>query len=73
MTFKHLKSRRDFLRLGARSISTLGAAAAFGQAGLLTAQTAPAGDYKALVCVFLFGGNDSNNMLIPADTPTYTT
>ncbi len=73
MTFKHLKSRRDFLRLGARSISTLGAAAAFGQAGLLTAQTAPAGDYKALVCVFLFGGNDSNNMLVPADTPTYNT
>ena len=25
------------------------------------------GDYKALVLVFLFGGNDANNMLIPTD------
>jgi uncharacterized protein (DUF1501 family) len=24
-----------------------------------------AGDYKALVCVFLYGGNDSNNLLVP--------
>jgi uncharacterized protein (DUF1501 family) len=32
------------------------------------AQTAPAaGDYKALVCVFLYGGNDANNLLLPGD------
>ena len=34
----------------------------------LSALTAPADDYRALVCVFLFGGNDSNNMVIPLDT-----
>ena len=73
MTFKHIRSRRDFLKLGAQTISTIGAAAAFGQAGRLAAQTSAADDYKALVCIFLFGGNDSNNMLIPADTPTYNT
>jgi uncharacterized protein (DUF1501 family) len=73
MTFKQLKSRRDFLRFGARTISTIGAAAAFGQAGLITAQAAPATDYKALVCIFMFGGNDANNMLIPADNATYNT
>ena len=28
-------------------------------------------DYRALVCVFLFGGNDANNMLIPNDTAGY--
>jgi uncharacterized protein (DUF1501 family) len=28
-------------------------------------------DYKALVCVFLAGGNDSFNMLIPADPAAY--
>jgi uncharacterized protein (DUF1501 family) len=33
------------------------------------AQTAT--DYKALVCVFLFGGNDSNNMVIPFDNAGY--
>jgi uncharacterized protein (DUF1501 family) len=72
MTFKQLKSRRDFLKLGCRTISTLGAAAAFGQAGLVSARAQTASDYKALVCIFLFGGNDSNNLLIPSDTPTYT-
>jgi uncharacterized protein (DUF1501 family) len=29
------------------------------------AQTPPASDYKALVCVFLFGGNDGNNLIVP--------
>jgi uncharacterized protein (DUF1501 family) len=28
-------------------------------------------DYKALVCVFLYGGNDSNNMLVPYDANDY--
>jgi uncharacterized protein (DUF1501 family) len=32
------------------------------------AQTAPAaGDYRALVCLFMFGGNDGNNLLVPTD------
>jgi uncharacterized protein (DUF1501 family) len=30
-----------------------------------------AGDYKALVCVFLYGGNDSNNLLVPYDPADY--
>ncbi|HEY1051525.1 MAG TPA: DUF1501 domain-containing protein, partial [Prosthecobacter sp.] len=30
------------------------------------AQSAPT-DYKALVCLFLYGGNDSNNTLVPLD------
>ncbi len=33
------------------------------------AQTAtPPTDYKALVCLFLYGGNDSNNLIIPTDS-----
>ena len=31
--------------------------------------TAP--DYKALVCLFLFGGNDANNLLVPTDSSDY--
>jgi uncharacterized protein (DUF1501 family) len=31
----------------------------------------PFGDYKALVCVFLFGGNDSFNMLVPTSPGEY--
>jgi len=33
------------------------------------AQTA--GDYKALVCVFLYGGNDGNNTIVPFDGAGY--
>jgi uncharacterized protein (DUF1501 family) len=28
-------------------------------------------DYKALVCLFLQGGNDANNLIIPTDSSTY--
>jgi uncharacterized protein (DUF1501 family) len=31
---------------------------------------APATDFKALVCIFLSGGNDSNNLLIPIENTT---
>jgi uncharacterized protein (DUF1501 family) len=31
-----------------------------------------ASDYKALVCVFLYGGNDGNNMLVPRTGSDYT-
>jgi uncharacterized protein (DUF1501 family) len=38
--------------------------------GALAADASPT-DYKALVCLFLYGGNDSNNMLVPTDTTNY--
>jgi uncharacterized protein (DUF1501 family) len=50
-------NRRALLR---GSVATAG----LGYFGLLDA-LAQTGDYKALVCVFLFGGNDSNNMVVP--------
>src|ERR1700692_1836476 len=59
--------RRSFLtRTGA-----LAASAAFGQLGALASRAATANDYKALVCIFLYGGNDSNNMIVPIDTAGY--
>jgi uncharacterized protein (DUF1501 family) len=36
-----------------------------------TAAGAAAPDYKALVCLFLAGGNDANNFIIPNDTAGY--
>src|SRR5262249_42425630 len=57
-------TRRAFV---CRSFASFGAVAlACEHFGLLQA-LAQAGDYKALVCIFLFGGNDSGNMLIPYD------
>ena len=37
----------------------------FGEMNALASTTAP---YQALVCIFLAGGNDSNNMVIPVAT-----
>lgn len=64
MRINRNSSRRDFLRFGA---SAVGAAAAFGPAGLLCQRASAQNttDYKALVCIFQYGGNDANNMLIP--------
>ena len=59
-------NRRDFLK-------TSGAAAVFAATpGMAYSQVVgsagPFDDYRALVCVFLFGGNDSFNMIVP-NTP----
>jgi len=38
----------------------------------LSAQTIPVdSDFKALICLFMYGGNDGNNVLIPRDTAGY--
>jgi uncharacterized protein (DUF1501 family) len=63
-------SRRDLLRFGACGL--LGRAAfvsGFDRFSMISAMAAPAPPvgYKALVCIFLFGGNDSNNTLISLD------
>lgn len=56
-------SRRKFLQqTGALSALTL--AGNLDMLGLSSA-AAQAGPYKALVCLFMFGGNDSNSLLIP--------
>ncbi len=57
-------SRRGLIKLGAASVGSL-ALRPFGMLPAL-AQSGSA-NYRALVCVFLFGGNDSNNTIIPAD------
>ncbi len=68
-----LLSRRGFLQGGA-ALASLGTAAplALNLAALGTASAQSAGDYKALVCIFLFGGNDAFNMVLPTDAPSWT-
>ncbi|MEZ0385616.1 MAG: DUF1501 domain-containing protein [Verrucomicrobium sp.] len=41
--------------------------------GLATASAPAQGEYRALVCLFLAGGNDSFNMLIPREAGAYAT
>ena len=66
-----IPSRRKFLNIGCRSLAAVGAASLVGRFSQVNAfaQNACPTDYKALVCLFLFGGNDGNNTLIPISTP----
>jgi uncharacterized protein (DUF1501 family) len=64
-------TRRDLLRMSCCAAGALGVSASFDRFGLVNALAQSATDYRALVCIFLFGGNDANNMLIPMDTAGY--
>ena len=65
-------TRRAFLkRAGAVSMMGVGAPLALNLAGISEAAAFEASDYKALVCVFLFGGNDYANTVVPYDTTNY--
>ena len=59
-------TRRDFIRSSCCAAGAFGIATNLSRFGLMhaLAQSAPPA-YQALVCIFLFGGNDSNNLLIP--------
>ena len=73
--------KQDSFRPGRRR--ALGAMSALGVSALSFSSLMPrlsmtsavaadtGGDYRALVCVFLFGGNDSNNMIVPFTTAGY--
>ena len=61
--------RRTFIKYA--SLAAAGNAAALRPFGALNALAQTTTDYKALVCVFLFGGNDANNTLVPFDTAGY--
>ena len=66
-------SRRAFLRRS-KQVAVAGTAGSFamGLAGIGEAAAFSSGnDYKALVCVFLYGGNDHNSTLIPYDSVNY--
>ncbi len=66
------QSRRNFLRNSACGLSAAALLSSLDQFNLVQAmvqeQTAAASDYRALVCIFLSGGNDCNNTIIPLDS-----
>ena len=65
-------SRRDILRAGCCSAASFAMTSALGRLNLIHALAAgPSTGYQALVCIFLFGGNDSNNLIVPNDTAGY--
>jgi len=70
MDHQNTPSRRHFLKHASAMTAMVGSGAAplalnLAALGSATAQTA--GEYRALVCLFLYGGNDSFNMVLPTD------
>jgi uncharacterized protein (DUF1501 family) len=66
MKTTHTISRRNFLQLSA----SFGMLAALGEFKL--SKAAPVQDYKALVCVFMLGGNDGHNVVVPLSGAQYS-
>nr|WP_295077057.1 DUF1501 domain-containing protein [uncultured Roseateles sp.] len=71
-TFHSAASRRAFLRQ-ASAFAGLGVAAPLGLnlAAMGSASAQTAGDYKAIVCLFMNGGNDGLNMVLPTDADSW--
>lgn len=68
-------SRRSFLRrTGAGALGASAMGNCFRDLYLVNSALAagPFSDYKALVCIFLAGGNDANNMIIPTIAEEYS-
>src|SRR5215471_7747488 len=61
-------TRRDFIRRAAcAAVGTAAMTASIRDLRFMNAAVAQSNitDYKALVCIFLSGGNDSNNLILP--------
>jgi len=62
-------NRRNFLKFGSASLAT---AATLSSLNVLANESATnSDDYKALVCVFLYGGMDNYDTIIPFDDVSY--
>lgn len=66
-------TRRKFIGNCCAAVGATGILSALAQLRVIGAVAADTsgGDYKALVCLFLYGGNDSNNVIIPYDSAGY--
>jgi uncharacterized protein (DUF1501 family) len=68
----HLRTRRNFIRQAScAAVGTWALASTIRDLRLINsaiAQTTPPTGYKALVCLFLSGGNDANNWIVPTDS-----
>jgi uncharacterized protein (DUF1501 family) len=66
-------SRRAFLRMSAGLGAVTGAFTPFAMqlAALNAASAQSASGYRALVCIFLFGGNDSHNTVLATDADSW--
>ena len=67
-----MTTRRTFIRQAAcAALTTSGILNTILDLRRLSAAPIDTGDYKALICLFLYGGNDANNLIVPHDTSGY--
>lgn len=74
MNPRHTTTRREFFKqVNCAAVGTASIASTLFTLKMMegAAYGAPLTDYKALVCLFLAGGNDSFNMLVPRDPTAY--
>jgi uncharacterized protein (DUF1501 family) len=65
-------TRRTFIRQAAcAALTTTGILNTIFDLRRLSAAPLDTTDYKALICLFLYGGNDANNLIVPHDTNGY--
>ena len=62
-----IRSRREFLKDSIRSITALSGLGTLAKFGEINALAAGSG-YQAMVCIFLAGGNDGHNTVVPLST-----
>ncbi|MGL4398967.1 MAG: DUF1501 domain-containing protein [Luteolibacter sp.] len=71
----HIPTRREFIRKSCLAVGTISVAQTIRDLRLINSaaaqETYGATDYKALVCIFLGGGNDANNMIVPRTGADY--
>ncbi len=65
-----MANRREFLKR-LTTLGAVGAAAHLTRFGLMSAHAQSSPSYRALVCIFMNGGNDANNMIVPISTAGY--
>lgn len=77
MASRFKSSRRNFLldslAFAGGGAGLMGTLATLGGLGSSAQAQAASGGYRALVCVYLSGGNDSFNLVVPSDAATYAT
>ena len=66
-----MKNRRQFLKTTMAMPMMMGGGSLLGSLAGFNAQAADTSGYRALVCVFLFGGMDCHDTVLPFDTASY--
>ena len=70
-TINHNLGRRNFLRRAAWMTAATGSPLAMNLLAMGAASAQTASDYKALVCIYLSGGNDQSNTVVPLNGASY--